>query len=50
MEASASLADDDLAARHGLACEHLHAEALGVGIAAVAARTKTLLMSHGIPS
>ena len=40
LEAAAALADDDLAAGHGLAGEHLHAEALGVRVAAVAATSR----------
>src|ERR671936_1127576 len=46
LELGAALANDDLAAGHGLAGEHLHAEALGVRVAAVAARPEPLLMSH----
>src|SRR5947207_3633558 len=46
LELGAALANDDLAARHALAGEHLHAEALGVRVAAVAARPEPLLMSH----
>src|SRR5919201_2166500 len=46
VEARAALADDDLAAGHGLAGEHLHAEALRRGVAAVAARAPALLISH----
>src|SRR5919204_4876244 len=49
LELGAALANDDLAARHGLAREHLHAEALGVRVAAVAARPEPLLMSHPRP-
>ena len=50
LEAGAALADDDLAAGHGLAGEHLHAEALRVRVAAVAAGAESLLMSHPMPS
>src|SRR5207244_4134841 len=46
LEAGAALAHDDLAAAHGLAGEHLHAEALGLRVAPVAARAEPLLMSH----
>src|SRR5207247_430051 len=46
LEAGAALADDDLAARHGLSGEHLHAEAFGVRVPAVAARAEALLMRH----
>src|SRR3954449_7733819 len=46
LEARAALAHDDLAARHDLAREHLHAEALGVAVASVAAGAESLLMSH----
>src|SRR4051795_9388716 len=49
LEASAALAHDDLAAVHDLAGEHLHAEALGVRVAAVAAGAESLLMSHPRP-
>src|SRR5688572_26561133 len=49
LEAGAALAHDDLAAAHGLTREDLHAEALGVGVAAVAARPEALLMSHRRP-
>src|SRR5918994_157727 len=45
-EAGAPLADDDLPTGHGLAGEDLHAETLGVGVAAVAAGAEALLMSH----
>src|SRR3954466_9312007 len=45
-EARAALADDDLAAGHGLAGEDLHAEALGVGVAAVAGGAEALLVCH----
>src|SRR3954452_5913288 len=47
LELGAALADDDLAARHGLAGEHLHAEALRVRVAAVPAGAEAFLMSHG---
>ena len=46
LEATAALAHDDLAAGDGLAGEDLDPEALGVGVAAVAARAETLLMRH----
>jgi NADP-dependent 3-hydroxy acid dehydrogenase YdfG len=46
LEARAALADDDLAARHQLSPEHLHAEARGVGVAAVAAGAEALLVCH----
>src|SRR2546429_8583126 len=46
VEPGAALADDDLAAGHGLSGEDLHAEALGVRVAPVAACTETLLFSH----
>src|SRR6201999_8460 len=46
LEAGAALAHDDLAARDGLAREDLHAEALGVRVAAVAAGAEALLMCH----
>src|SRR5919201_365192 len=46
LELGATLAHDDLATRHGLAGEHLHAQALGVRVAAVAARPEPFLMSH----
>src|SRR3954466_16269740 len=49
LEDGAALADDDLAARDDLAGEDLHAEALRVGVAAIAARPETLLMSHRRP-
>src|SRR5262245_8441138 len=45
-EARSPLADDDLAAVDRLAREHLDAEALALGVAAVAARAEPLLMSH----
>src|SRR5436305_2289314 len=44
LEAGPALAHDDLAARDGLPGEDLHAEALGVGVATVAARAQPLLM------
>src|SRR5829696_3448579 len=50
LEARAALPDDDLAAGDDLAGEHLHAEALGVRVAAVAAGAESLLMSHWRPS
>src|SRR4051794_1202210 len=46
LEAAAALADDDLAAGHGLAGEDLHAEALGVRVAAVAGGAEALLVCH----
>ena len=46
----AALADDDVARLHSLAGEHLHAETLCAGIAAVTAGTETFLVCHGIPS
>ena len=49
LEAGAALAHDDLAAGDRLAGEHLHAEALRVGVAAVTARSESLLMSHPLP-
>src|SRR3954453_17716693 len=45
-EAGPALADDDLAAVHRLAGEDLDAEVLRVGVAAVPARSESLLMSH----
>jgi 4'-phosphopantetheinyl transferase len=50
LEARAALADDDLAAGHGLPGEHLDAEALGVGVAAVAAGAEALLVRHLVSS
>src|SRR5439155_19851754 len=47
LEARPALAHDDLAARDGLAGEDLHAEALRVGVAAVAAGAEALLVCHG---
>src|SRR5579871_2131220 len=49
LEAAAALAHDDLAAAHVLTGEDLHAEALCVGVAAVAARPEALLMRHPNP-
>src|SRR4051812_4437354 len=46
LEAGSTLADDDLAAGHALACEDLHSEPLRVRVAAVAARAESLLVSH----
>src|SRR4051812_1192060 len=46
LEARAALAHDDLAAGDGLPGEHLHAEALRVGVAAVAAGAEALLVCH----
>src|SRR5437660_604274 len=48
-KARAALADDDLAAAHGLAGEHLHAQALGLRVAPVAAGAQSLLMRHRRP-
>src|SRR3954451_15718066 len=45
-EAGPALADDDLAAVHRLAGEDLDAEVFRVGVAAVPARSESLLMSH----
>src|SRR4051794_10373979 len=50
LELRAALADDDLAARHGLAREDLHAEELGLGVAAVAAGAEPLLVCHVLVS
>src|SRR3954467_9019338 len=49
LETRAALANDDLAAGHDLSSEDLHAEALGVRVAAVPARSESLLMSHPRP-
>src|SRR5450755_2224425 len=49
LEHGSALAHDDLAAGDGLAGEHLDAESLGVGVAAVAARAEAFLMSHCRP-
>src|ERR1019366_3393338 len=49
LEAGAALADDDLAAGHGLPGEDLDAEALGVGVTAVTAGAEALLMRHRWP-
>src|SRR5262245_57084987 len=46
LEAGAPLAHDDLAAADDLSGEDLHAEHLGVGVAAVAAGAEALLMRH----
>src|SRR5215217_2002839 len=46
LELGPALAHDDLAAGHGLTGEDLHAEALGVGVAAVAAGAEALLVCH----
>src|SRR6185436_7701626 len=46
LELRTALAHDDLAARHGLAREHLDAEPLRLGVAAVAARSQSLFMCH----
>src|SRR5664280_787983 len=46
LKAGAALAHDDLPAGHRLAREGLDAQALGVGVAAVAAGAEPLLMSH----
>src|SRR5688572_21489947 len=48
-EAGAALAHDDRAALDGLAAERLDPEALRLGIAAVASRALTFLMSHDEP-
>src|SRR3989442_3442014 len=45
-ELRAALAHDDRACGHLLAGEHLHAEHLGVRVASVARRAKTLLVRH----
>ena len=50
LEAGAALAHDDLAAGDGLAGEDLHAEALGVRVAAVAGGAEAFLMCHEVPS
>src|SRR3954465_15160594 len=50
LEASAALAHDDLAAGYDLAGEDLHAEALGVRVAPVAAGAESLLVSHRFAS
>src|SRR3954451_10291165 len=50
LEAAAALADDDLAAGHGLTSEHLHPEALGVRVASVAGGAEALLVRHYSPS
>ena len=47
VEVGAALADDDLAGLDDLAAEALDAEALRVGVTAVAGGTKTLLVCHG---
>src|SRR5918994_193684 len=44
LEARATLAHDDLATGDPLTREHLHAEALGLGVAAVPARSESLLV------
>src|SRR5690242_17500936 len=46
LEAGAPLAHDDLAAGDDLAGEDLHAEAVGVGVAAVAGGAEALLVCH----
>src|SRR3954447_5953843 len=46
LEAGATLGEDDLAAGDALAGEDLHAEALGVRIAAVARGAEPLLVCH----
>src|SRR5436305_1558525 len=46
---TAALAHDDLAAAHRLAGEHLHAQALGLRVAPVAAGAEPLLMRHRRP-
>src|SRR3954452_2157679 len=50
LEAGPALAHDDLASVHDLAGEDLHAEALGVRVAPVAAGAESLLMSHYLAS
>jgi large conductance mechanosensitive channel len=49
LEAGTALADDDLPAGDGLPGEHLDAEHVGVGVAAVAAGSQTFLMRHRLP-
>src|ERR1039458_752285 len=49
LEAAAPLAHDDLSTADPLAGEGLHTEALGVGVAAVAAGAEALLMRHQRP-
>src|SRR5207302_6850080 len=46
VELGAALANDDRAGGHRLARKHLHAEPLGVGVAPVLGRPKSLLMRH----
>src|SRR4051794_3996600 len=46
VEVGATLADDDLAGLDDLATEALDAQALGVGVAAVAGRRSALLVCH----
>ena len=48
VEVGAALAEDDLAGLDLLAAEPLHAEALGVGVAAVTAGRRALLVCHGV--
>src|SRR3954453_22416088 len=50
VEVRAALADDDLAGLDDLAAEALDAEALGVGVAAVAGRRSALLVCHVVVS
>src|SRR6188768_4292075 len=46
VEVRAALADEDLAGLDGLAAEALDAEVLGVAVATVAGRGRTLLVCH----
>src|SRR5690348_11519500 len=46
MNAGAPLADDDRPRVHLAAVEHLHTEALGLGVATVPRRTATLGLAH----
>src|SRR5205807_8345454 len=46
VNARAPLADDDRASVHLATVEHLHTQALGLGIAAVPSRTATLGLAH----
>src|SRR3954447_532724 len=48
VEVGAALADQDLARVDGLAAEALHAEALSVGVAAVASGARSLFVCHGV--
>src|SRR5437667_1534482 len=47
MKLGATLADDDRAGRNGLATEHLHAEHLRLGVAAVPGGTAAFFLCHG---